>query len=126
MLGFTCGSSCVFRGNRILGCLTPGGRAPCATFGLAFRFRLLRLGGSPYSRVKALDVDAQGRVLFTGVTVTASQAALANNPAFRSTYVARLASDGATLTDFYQGPTDLVGWDLANGWAFLLKDVDVE
>lgn len=70
-------------------------------------------GGSLYSYVKALAVDAQGEVLFTGVTVNQSQAALASNPAFRSTYVARMASDGATLTDFYQGPNNLVGWDMA-------------
>jgi uncharacterized protein (TIGR03437 family) len=32
---------------------------------------------------------------------------------FCSTYVARVTSDGASLTDFYPGPYGLVGWDLA-------------
>jgi uncharacterized protein (TIGR03437 family) len=70
-------------------------------------------GGSGFSGVKAIDVDAQGRVLFTGVTVNPSVAAFPTVSSFLSSYVARLTSDGATLVDFYSGPFGLVGQGLA-------------
>lgn len=70
-------------------------------------------GGSPFSNVSAVDVDAQGRVLITGVTVNPAVAALPNVSSFRSSYVARLTADGATLADFYEGPYGLVGQGLA-------------
>ena len=60
-------------------------------------------GNSPLSHVKALRVDAQGRVLFTGVT-DLSVPAFPSVPALLQTYVARMASDATTLTDYYQGP----------------------
>jgi uncharacterized protein (TIGR03437 family) len=70
-------------------------------------------GGSPFAYVRSLRVDPQGRVVFTGVTVDPSQAALSGNPWFRPSYVARVSSDGATLVDFFKGPNGLVGLDLA-------------
>lgn len=65
-------------------------------------------GGSRATRVNALRVDAQGRVLFTGVTLVQSPA---NDKGVASSfpYVARLASDGTALVDYYEGP---VGQDL--------------
>ena len=72
-------------------------------------------GGTPASHVQTLHQDAQGRVLFTGVTIDPSQ--LAQTP-FSSlplslSYVARLSADGATLLDFYSGASGLIGQDLA-------------
>jgi uncharacterized protein (TIGR03437 family) len=79
--------------------------------------------GSPFSHVKALRVDAQGRVQFTGVMVNPSAPALPNDPSFRQTYVARMASDATSLSDYDQGPLDVVGQDLvltaAGGFAAL-------
>jgi uncharacterized protein (TIGR03437 family) len=69
-------------------------------------------GGSPFSGVKAIDVDAQGRVLFTGVTVDPAEA-LSPTTGFRSSYVARMTSDAATLIDYYEGPYGLVGQGMA-------------
>ena len=69
-------------------------------------------GNSPLGYVKALRVDAQGQVLFTGATANPSVPALPNVPSFEETYVARMASDATTLTDFYQGLLGIVGQDL--------------
>jgi uncharacterized protein (TIGR03437 family) len=70
-------------------------------------------GGSSFSNIKAIDVDAQGRVLFSGVTVNPSQPSVPSVSPYLSSYVARLTSDGATLLDFYPGPYGLVGQGLA-------------
>src|ERR1019366_327286 len=67
-------------------------------------------GGSRVTRVSALRVDVQGRVLFTGLILNPFQPAPANGLSSSLPYVARLASDGATLVDYYEGP---VGQDLA-------------
>ena len=60
-------------------------------------------GGSRFTRVSALALDAQGQVVFTGVTLNALEST-GSLP-----YVARLTGDGARLVDYYEGP---VGQDL--------------
>ena len=70
-------------------------------------------GGSPFSSVRALGLDAQGRVLFTGVTVDPQVAPFPTQAGFRATYVARLASDGSTLVDLYGAPYGVTGQALA-------------
>jgi uncharacterized protein (TIGR03437 family) len=69
-------------------------------------------GSSTFSSVKAVYVDGQGRVLFTGSRVTPPVSALPPLSSFVSSYVARLTSDGAALADIYQGPYGLVGQGL--------------
>jgi uncharacterized protein (TIGR03437 family) len=84
-------------------------------------------GGSRVTRVSALRVDVQGRVLFTGLILNPFQPAPANGPSSSLPYVARLASDGATLVDYYEGP---VGQDLAitseGGFAALGQSLWIE
>ncbi len=70
-------------------------------------------GSSAFSSVRAIYVDAQGRVLFTGSSVTPPVSASPPLSSFVSSYVARLTSDGATLTDYFSGPSGLVGQGLA-------------
>jgi uncharacterized protein (TIGR03437 family) len=83
-------------------------------------------GSSRVTRVSALGVDVQGRVLFTGLMLDAVPPA---NGSSSSTlpYVARLASDGATLVDYYEGP---VGQDLVitseGGFAALGQSLWIE
>ncbi len=69
-------------------------------------------GNSPLGDVEALRVDAQGHVLFTGVTANPSAPSLPDNASSQQTYVARMASDATSLADFYQGPSGIVGQDL--------------
>src|ERR1019366_3088260 len=84
-------------------------------------------GGSRVTRVSALRVDVQGRVLFTGLILNPFQPAPANGLSSSLPYVARLASDGATLVDYYEGP---VGQDLvitsAGGFAALGQSLWIE
>lgn len=84
-------------------------------------------GGSRATRVSALRVDVQGRVLFTGLILNPFQPAPANGLSSSLPYVARLASDGATLVDYYEGP---VGQDLvitsAGGFAALGQSLWIE
>ncbi len=68
-------------------------------------------GGSPSSFVKAVRLDPQGRVVFTGVGVGPAQWT-PSQPSLYVTYVARLTSDGASLADFYQAPLGVTGQDL--------------
>jgi uncharacterized protein (TIGR03437 family) len=72
-------------------------------------------GDTPSSHVQTLRVDAKGQIVFTGVTIDASQVAQPafSPPSLTRSYVARLSADGATLIDFYGGPNALVGQDLA-------------
>ena len=68
--------------------------------------------GTQDSAVQAVYVDAQQRVVFSGYVGNPAVAELQYKP----TFVARVTSDGATLTDYYQGPDTyyLVGPALAN------------
>jgi uncharacterized protein (TIGR03437 family) len=63
------------------------------------------------SAVEAVLVDPQGRVVFSGYSGNPAVAELQWKP----TFVGRATSDGATLTDFYEGPEiySLVGPALA-------------
>ncbi|HMD70481.1 MAG TPA: hypothetical protein VKF41_04020 [Bryobacteraceae bacterium] len=70
-------------------------------------------GGGAFSNVKAIAVDAQGRVLFSGVTLSPNQPSVPAVSPYLSGFVGRLASDGATLADYYPGPFGLVGQGLA-------------
>jgi uncharacterized protein (TIGR03437 family) len=72
-------------------------------------------GGSSFSNVKAISVDALGRVLFTGVTLSPNQPSVTGVSPNLSSFVARLSSDGGSLVDFYSGPYGLVGQGLATG-----------
>jgi uncharacterized protein (TIGR03437 family) len=82
-------------------------------------------GGNRVTRVSALRVDAQGRVLFSGLTLNAFQPTDGSSSSLP--YVTRLANDGATLVDYYEGP---VGQDLAitsaGGFAALGESLWIE